>query len=167
MKKSDPSVEHSSVIEPTGIDGALLMRVPTVHYEHGHLTEVYHPDWNTIYTEPIEHMYTITNPAHHRHEWHVHRRTTDRYLLLNGRVEIALHDARTDSPTHGVLVRFELGEIGTEGPHALRIPPGVWHTFRSLSDGFTLLNNKYPRYDRRDPDKWVTGFDEAPFSFRW
>lgn len=167
MEKSSPSVDHSAVVQHTDINGAILMRIPTVHYEYGSLSEIFHPDWDTIYTEPIEHMYTITNSKHHRDQWHVHHKTIDRYLLLRGKVEIALYDNRPQESSHGTLVRLFLTEVGTDGWHGLRIPFGVWHSFRSLSDGFTLLNNKYPRYERHDPDKYVIPFAESDICFCW
>lgn len=167
MKKSDPGPRHEAALTTTPIEGVLLMQVPTVHYEFGGLSEIFNPEWDTIFDEPIEHMYVITNSANTREHWHVHLHTIDRYVLISGQIEIALFDNREDSGSNGVVDRVVLNQVGTSGFHGLKIPAGVWHTFRSDSASFTLLNNKYPKYDRENPDKYSIAFGEAPIHFSW
>lgn len=143
------------------------MSVPSVNYEHGFLSEVLNEKWDSIYLEPIEHMYVITNAKTHREQWHVHNHTVDRYLLIQGEVEVALFDNRENSESHKKLERLTLTSLGTDGPQGLRIPAGVWHTFRSLSDGFILLNSKTPGYNRENPDKYVLPFQQSEITFNW
>ena len=166
-EQSPPGPPHEGVIEATTIEGASLMRVPFIEYEHGTLSEIHNPGWASMYTEPIEHMYTIRNRSGARNEWHIHRQTTDRYLLLAGDIEIALHDGRAGSASNGETIRVHLTPVGKPGYQGLRIPPGVWHTFRSAEDGFLLLNNKFPKFNREDPDKFVVKFTESTIDFSW
>lgn len=167
LQKSKKGPEIASTTSTTSIHGVTLMKVPTVKYEHGELTEVFHPQWETIYLEPITHMYVIKNGKHERHEWHVHHETFDRYLVLQGEIEVALHDARESSRTKGETIVVKLVGIGTLGNHGLRIPPGVYHTFRSVTKGFTMLNNKSLPYNREAPDKSVVPFAQSGVNFKW
>jgi dTDP-4-dehydrorhamnose 3,5-epimerase-like enzyme len=160
-------LEIASTTFTTSIDGVTLMKIPTVKYEYGELTEIFHPQWETIYLEPITHMYIITNGKNKRHEWHVHHETFDRYLVIEGEIEIALHDARKSSRTKRETIVIKLSGIGTSGNHGLRIPPGVYHTFRSVTEGFTMLNNKSLPYNRENPDKFVVPFWESGIAFQW
>lgn len=167
MNKSEPGPSFSPSIEQTDIAGVVVMSVPSVEYEYGRLTEFMSPDGDSIYAEPIDHMYFITNRRNSRREWHVHQHTFDRYLLVSGQIEIALHDARLDSASMGRTIRVELTPIGIKGAHGLRIPPGVWHSFRTNSQEFTLLNCKTPPYDRENPDKSTLSFEESGVDFEW
>lgn len=167
MEQSSPGPEHQTTITESEIQGVLLMTVPTANYEFGSLSEIFNPEWDSIYNEPIEHMYVITNSANQREHWHVHLNTIDRYVLLSGEIEVALFDNREDSPTQNTLTRHILVQVGTTGVHGLRIPAGVWHTFRSVGDGFSLLNNKSPRFNRENPDKFSIPLENDTVSFSW
>lgn len=167
MKQSEPGPGFYPSTEQTEIAGVVVMSVPSVDYEYGLLTEFMSPDGDSIYAEPIDHMYFITNRRHSRRQWHVHQHTFDRYLLVSGQIEIALHDARSDSASSGRTIRVELSPIGMKGVHGLRIPPGVWHSFRTNSREFTLLNCKTPQYDRENPDKSTVSFEESGIDFDW
>jgi dTDP-4-dehydrorhamnose 3,5-epimerase-like enzyme len=162
----EPSVDHAATNHLTEIDGVVLRSLPSVNYEYGVLSELHHADWDTFYDEPIEHMYVISNGPNSRSDWHVHYKTVDRYVLLNGAIDIALFDNREDSETHNSLILVTLNAVGNSGFHALKIPVGVWHTFKS-DVGFTLLNNKYPKYDRHDPDKYVMPLSNDRVDFHW
>lgn len=143
------------------------MEVPTAEYEYGSLSEILNPEWDSLYAEPIDHMYVIKNAANQREHWHVHLKTVDRYVLIDGELEVALFDERAESATSGTVERFLLSPIGGQGYHGLKIPAGVWHTFRSSTPTFTMLNNKFPRYNRADPDKYSIAFADAPVHFSW
>jgi dTDP-4-dehydrorhamnose 3,5-epimerase-like enzyme len=167
LQRAKKGPEIASTTSTTAIDGVILMQVPTVKYEFGALTEIFHPEWETIYSEPITHMYIITNFKHERLEWHVHRETFDRYLLLQGEIEVALHDPRESSPSKGETIVVKLSGVGKIGNHGLRIPPGVYHTFRSTREAFTLLNNKSHPFNRENPDKFVVSLDQSGVNFQW
>jgi dTDP-4-dehydrorhamnose 3,5-epimerase len=167
LKQVNPGPEHSTIVHLTAIEGAYLMSVPSVHYEFGFLSEIINKGWDSIYDDPFEHLYFITNDNKRRSSWHVHLHTVDRYTLLNGNVDVALYDNRPDSETHGVLTHFTLSPLGASGFHSLKIPAGVWHTFRCTSESFTLMNSKYPKYDRLNPDKYDIPLENDTVTFSW
>ena len=63
--------------------------------------------------------------------YHMHLRQTDVwYVPPHDKLLLVLHDVREDSPTHGVTMRFVLGD----GRNRLvRIPPGVAHGTTNLA----------------------------------
>jgi dTDP-4-dehydrorhamnose 3,5-epimerase len=72
---------------------------------------------------------------------------------------------RKDSPTHGELNEFFLGE---HNPVLLRIPQGVAHGYKTLGVVPSLLLNFPTRpYNREQPDEqrlpWNT--EEIPYSW--
>jgi len=60
--------------------------------------------------------------------WHIHHRQTDWWYVI-GSVKVALYDARANSPTHGNLMEFLMGD---QHVSCLKIPPGVAHGCRAL-----------------------------------
>lgn len=80
--------------------------------------------------------------------WHVHEKQTDWWYVAVGTIKAALYDTRPESPTHGELEEFLLGE-GQE-PRVLRIPPGVAHGYRVLQGPahvFYIVSHEYDGTD--------------------
>ena len=160
--------DHAPDVEALDIDGAFRERFPRVAYRYGYLTEVLNDRWADIYSQPVEHLYFLSNPdASSRDEWYVHHRITDRYLLIDGHLDVALFDAREGSRTFGTLIVVELGSIEDGGFAGLLIPPGVWHSFSSRRERLLLMNAKTPSYDRTDPDKSRLPMPNETVDFRW
>ncbi len=57
--------------------------------------------------------------------WHIHKTQIDWWYVGDGRIRVALHDLRKDSPTFGVTQELQLG--GDIQPAILKIPAGVAH----------------------------------------
>lgn len=71
--------------------------------------------------------------------WKKHRRITANYACVHGRIRVALHDGRIDSPTAGATTDVLLSP---EQEYSLVvIPPGVWHGFQGLAEPFSILAN--------------------------
>lgn len=69
---------------------------------------------------------------------HAHHDQTDLFAFFDGRFRVYLWDDREGSPTRGTRQVFEAGR---DNPTALRIPPGVVHAYRCLSDVPALILN--------------------------
>src|SRR5262244_1788016 len=54
--------------------------------------------------------------------WHIHKTQVDWWFVPFGRLRVALHDLRPDSPTRGVTQELALGD--DLPPAVLKIPPG-------------------------------------------
>jgi dTDP-4-dehydrorhamnose 3,5-epimerase len=64
--------------------------------------------------------------------WHIHVTQIDWWYVGGGRLRVALHDMRPDSPTHGVTQELQLGD--DLAPVVLKIPAGVAHGCRVLGE---------------------------------
>lgn len=99
----------------------------------------------------IVHVYQVfTEPGSVR-AWNYHEHQTDRLAFTMGQYRVVLYDLRPESPTHGLVEVFDLGEAA---PARLHIPPFVAHGVQCRGDrpaAFVNLptNVFYPG----DPDK--------------
>ncbi|MBI5089193.1 MAG: dTDP-4-dehydrorhamnose 3,5-epimerase family protein, partial [Actinobacteria bacterium] len=97
--------------------------------------------------------------------WHVHLETTDRLFCALGEVLVALYDARSTSPTHGVLAEYRFGE---HRPLVVSVPPGVVHGVRALGNAPAVLVNAVDRaYGYEEPDHLRLPHDSPEIPYRF
>lgn len=150
------------LLTETDLPGVMRATSPVVHYNSSFLVEPYREGWGGLYGAPLGHLYWIVTSRGVGRKWGRHEYTTDRYTAVYGTIEVALFDGREGSPTQGELRLFTLeGEAGD----GLLIPPGVWHTFRTLTETGILMNSKNPAYNPDNVDKETRPMpnDEIPF----
>lgn len=70
--------------------------------------------------------------------WHVHRRQTQHYAVVQGMVKLVLYDLRPDSPSRGVLEEHFVGE---DNYCLIRIPPGVASGYKTYGVKPALVAN--------------------------
>ena len=160
---------HSVTVTELKIEGAQLETYPTVSYQYGYLTEYANRDWQgMLQSAPIAHGYFIySDGGKARNEWYVHNHTLDRYVVVTGRLEVALFDAREGSASQNTIEVFQIGSISSGLPSGMRIPPGVWHSFKSVQGEYLFLNHKHPGYNRENPDKYRIPMPNDQCSHSW
>jgi dTDP-4-dehydrorhamnose 3,5-epimerase-like enzyme len=171
-KKDEPGPIHEpGLIQNIAIDGVIVATLPVVHYgEDQVLTEIFRPEWGGVFAigESIDHLYTVLAPSGGiRKEWYYHEHTLDRYVMLNGKLELGLYDGRKGSNTHGNFVVISLGESDSGLPNAVRIPPLVWHSFKWNTNKGMFMNAKLPGYQRGMPDKFRVNPEDYPEAIIW
>ena len=153
------------------IDGVITQTSPYVNYlGDNKLTELYRPEWVGVFqeNEPIEHLYTVNAPAGGiRKEWYYHEHTLDRYMVLQGLLDVGLYDARENSKTFKNFVIISIGESGSDLPNMLRIPPLVWHSLKWKSNGGMVLISKIPGFNSVTPDKFRIQMKDIPTEIKW
>lgn len=172
IHRDEPGPSHKpSVHNASAIDGVVVQAAPFVTYEGDNiLTELFRPEWLGVFAkgEAIDHLYTVKAPSGGiRKEWYFHEKTVDRYMILDGLLDIGLYDGRRDSPTHGKFALVSLGEPGAGLPNAIRIPPLVWHSLKWQTSRGQFLNAKVPSYNRAMPDKFRVPMEELPEAITW
>jgi dTDP-4-dehydrorhamnose 3,5-epimerase len=95
--------------------------------------------------------------------WHVHQKQVDWWYLALGVIKVALHDTRPDSPTHGQLMEFIMGE--QYGPRVIKIPPGVAHGYRVLDGPVHLFYIVSEEYDGTDEGR--IPHDDPGIGYDW
>jgi len=164
------SILVTDASKPAAIHDVVLHGLKTNRDPRGTLTELLRADWDDVYGEnlPFAQVYTSTTSprvARDVDRWHVHRKQTDRFYCVAGRIVVPIADVREGSPTQGTLMLVELA-AQEDGPAPLlvTIPPGTLHGFVVTSPGpATLLNFPNRIYDPDDEGRFP--FTEAGVTF--
>jgi len=61
--------------------------------------------------------------------WHLHKKMTLNYAVIQGTIKLVLFDARKNSRTKGELMEIFTGE---DNYCLITIPPGVWNGFKGI-----------------------------------
>lgn len=70
--------------------------------------------------------------------WHLHRLHTDQITATRGKLQVTLIDIRPNSPSFGQVNPIFMG---VEKPRLLKIPPGVLHGWKALSQPEAMVFN--------------------------
>jgi len=98
--------------------------------------------------------------------WHYHHAQTDWWYVPIGQVQTVLYDNRPESPTFRKKLEFKMGETERYGADTLevcvRIPPGVLHGLRVLSDEAHLFYITSVTYDPNEEGRIAFNSTEVP-----
>ena len=130
------------------IDGALTKKLAVHADERGRLMEMLRAD-DELYKKFGQVYMTSAYPGAVK-AWHYHEKQVDHFTCVHGMMKVVLYDDRKDSPTKGLVNEFFLG---VHNPILLRIPAGVYHGFKCISEHEALIVNvptEMYRYDKPD-----------------
>jgi dTDP-4-dehydrorhamnose 3,5-epimerase len=98
--------------------------------------------------------------------WHYHHKQTDWWYICGGHARVGLIDNREESKTYGKIVDFIMGD-DTEDSQivCVKIPPGVLHGCRVLSESANLLYITSQIYDPKDEGR--IPFNASEINFDW
>ena len=94
--------------------------------------------------------------------WHFHHQQVDWWYVPIGNIEVALHDLREDSPTHGETMTFRMG---VDRPVVVKIPPGVGHGCKVITENAHLFYITSKTYDPEDEGRYP--FDSEKIGHDW
>lgn len=157
------SAEDSPVQKPTQIEGLTVQPLINRSDDRGFLTELLTTRDSDIL--PIVHVYQVHCAPGSIRGWVYHEHQEDRLAYTEGHMTLVLYDLREDSPTHGKLVRLE---VGADNPCVVTIPRFVAHLLRNSGDTMTsFVNMPTAAYDPANPDKARLPYPDAriPFTF--
>lgn len=84
--------------------------------------------------------------------WHYHKKQIDNFTVVKGMMKVVLYDGREDSPTHGEVNKFFMGDFN---PILLTIPQGVVHGFKCIGDHESIVVNCPSEvYNYHNPDEY-------------
>jgi dTDP-4-dehydrorhamnose 3,5-epimerase len=131
--------------------------------ERGRLMEILRKD--DPHYLPIAQVYMTTNYPGVVKAWHYHKKQSDQMTCVKGMVKVVLYDARENSPTKGEINEFFVGE---HNPMLIRIPPGVLHGWKCISEGESVVVNAPDQlYDYQDPDENRVAWDDPSIPYNW
>lgn len=70
--------------------------------------------------------------------WHLHKKMTLNYAVVEGRVHLCLFDAREGSRTKG---EFQELSLGLDNYSLVTVPPGVWNGFEAEGEREAIVAN--------------------------
>lgn len=95
--------------------------------------------------------------------WHVHRIQWDWWYVGRGNLKVALYDTRNESPSHGEIAEFFMGD--DYEPGVLAIPPGVAHGCKVLQGPATLFYITSQVYNPEDEGR--IPYDDSEIGYDW
>lgn len=146
------------------IDGLKVKRLKVIPDERGRLMEILRSDDNIF--EKFGQVYMTTALPGIVKAWHYHKLQTDSFTCVNGKIRLAVYDARKASPTHKEINEFI---ISLDDPMLVQIPPLVYHGFKCIGDKEAIVVNTVTEpYNHKDPDEHrVDPYDnDIPFDWK-
>jgi len=146
------------------IDGVKSKRLRVIPDERGWLMECLRSDDSEMFVKfgqaYITAVYFGVVKA-----WHYHKTQTDHFVVVHGMAKVVLYDNRDGSPTRGEVNEFFMGD---RDPILLRIPAGVYHGFKGISPGETLVLN-FPTevYHYDNPDEYRVDPHDSDIPYSW
>ncbi|MGI6680433.1 MAG: dTDP-4-dehydrorhamnose 3,5-epimerase family protein [Bdellovibrionota bacterium] len=113
----------------------------------------------------LSHSYMVKNTVK---AWHYHHIQYDFWYIPTGLVQVILYDDREESPTYKVSQEFLVGDTH-KYPEAkalcIRIPTGVLHSCKVLSDSADLFYITSETYNPQDEGRYP--YNDGPFKHDW
>lgn len=145
------------------IKGVKLKPLKVIPDERGRLMEVVRCD-DEIFSKFGQVYVTTAYPGVVK-AWHFHNNQEDIFTVLSGMMKIVLYDGREESPTHGQINEFFLGE---RNPKALKIPPRVIHGFKCISEREAMVMNVVSEpYNYDKPDEFRIDPHDNHIGYDW
>ncbi|NOS99847.1 MAG: dTDP-4-dehydrorhamnose 3,5-epimerase family protein [Phycisphaerales bacterium] len=131
--------------------------------ERGRLMEILRSDDELF--EKFGQIYMTTAYPGVVKAWHFHHRQTDHFAVVYGMAKIVLFDPRDGSSTRGVVNEFFAGDFQ---PLLIKIPPLVYHGYKCISEGETIvLNMPTELFNYDQPDEHRIAPDDPGIPYDW
>lgn len=151
LKKQKFSLQN--IYKPPTIEGVLLKDLNAIVDGRGDVTELWSKPW--VEKEGVvvpAHCYQSATDFGVVKCWHLHKIHTDQFAVTRGKLQVSLVDVRKGSPTFG---HVNLIFMGTQRPRFLKIPFGVMHGWKALTEPEVLVVNFQSHvYDPNDEFKF-------------
>ena len=145
------------------IDGVKTKKLRVLPDERGRLMEMLRADDDLFIR--FGQVYLTTAYPGVAKGWHYHKKQTDNMVVVKGMMKIVLFDARKDSPTHGEVNEFFMGE---HNPLLLQIPPLVYHGFKCISvEEALVINCPTDVYNYQSPDEYRVDPHDPSIPYDW
>jgi dTDP-4-dehydrorhamnose 3,5-epimerase len=146
------------------IQGVKIKKLRLLTDERGRLMELLRCD-DDIFHKFGQVYFTTAYPGVAK-AWHFHKKQDDHFACINGRMRLALYDARPKSKTRGEINEFELG---LDNPLLVKIPRNVYHGFKCVSASEAIvINVPTLSYNYKKPDEFrIDAYDNGiPYDWR-
>jgi len=133
------------------INGIEVKKLKTIPDERGKLMEILRVSESGAQPQQVYMTTALENVVKDKENFHMHKKQTDFFCCVKGRIKLVLVDTRDASKTKGEINELEIGE----GNFSLvRIPTGVLHAFKSLEGEAFIINCIDHEYNKQSPDEF-------------
>ncbi len=84
--------------------------------------------------------------------WHIHKRVSLNYCVVDGMIKLVLFDSRKDSPTYGNLMELFIGD---DNYCLVQIPVGVANGHKGITQTALLANAPDIPHDKGGKDEMI------------
>lgn len=145
------------------IDGVYVKKLRVICDERGRLMEMLRSD--DEHFVKFGQVYVTTAYPGVVKGWHYHKIQTDTFMVVVGMMKLVLYDDREGSPTRGEINEFFLGEYN---PSSVRIPPGILHGFKCISEVEAMVVNCCSEpYQYDQPDEYRVHPHQNDIPYTW
>lgn len=145
------------------IDGVKVKKLSLIPDERGYLMEMLRIDWDEY--EKFGQCYVTACYPGVVKAWHYHKKQVDHFVCPWGMSKVVLYDSRENSSTKGLINEFH---IGIKNPMLIKIPPLVYHGFKSEGNEIALIVNiPTELYEYSQPDEYRIQFDDPSIPYNW
>ncbi len=145
------------------IDGVTIKPLKVIPDSRGRLMEIFRCD-DPVF-EKFGQVYITTTLPDIVKAWHYHKVQTDNFACVQGTIQVALFDARKDSPTFGEITELFMG---VHKPQLISIPPGVFHGWKCVGlEEAIIVNVPSEPYNHERPDEYRLPWDEPSIPYDW
>jgi dTDP-4-dehydrorhamnose 3,5-epimerase len=145
------------------IEGVWVKSLKVIPDERGRLMEVLRSDDEGF--RRFGQVYLSTTYPGVVKAWHLHRVQDDNFCCVRGMVKLVLYDGRDTSPTKGTVTEYFIGD---HNPVLVRVPAGVHHGWKCISESESLVVNVPTEpYNHESPDEYRVPWDSAEVPYSW
>jgi dTDP-4-dehydrorhamnose 3,5-epimerase len=146
------------------IEGVVTKQLKQVTDERGWLIEILRNDWEHF--QKFGQAYITAAYPQVVKAWHMHKKQTDNIACIKGMIKLVLYDGREKSKTKNEINEFIIGERNLL---LVKIPPGIWHGFKTITEENALiLNVPTELYNYNQPDEYrlPPNTDKIPYDWK-
>jgi len=145
------------------IEGVVTKQLKQIADERGWLIEIMRSDWEQF--QKFGQVYVTAAYPQVVKAWHMHKKQTDNIACIKGMIKLVLYDNREKSKTKNEINEFTIGERNLL---TVKIPPEVWHGFKTVTEEYALiLNVPTELYDYKKPDEYRLPPDTEKIPYDW
>ena len=145
------------------IDGVAIKKLRVIPDERGFVMEMLRCD-DEIFKKFGQVYLSVAYPGVVK-GWHYHKKQTDNFVVVKGMLKVVLYDQRKDSPTHGMINEFFMGE---KNPILVVIPPMVVHGVKAIgTEAGYLINCPTEPYNHEQPDEYRIAPHSGEIPYDW
>lgn len=145
------------------IDGVWVKDLTVIPDERGRLMEILRADDEGF--RQFGQVYATTTYPGVVKAWHLHKVQEDNFCCVRGMVKLVLYDPRDDSPSRGLVKEHFIGE---HNPALVRVPAGVYHGWKCISEHEAMvINVPTEPYNREAPDEYRAAWNSPDIPYNW